>query len=243
MANLYKRANDCYYQADGAIRGPVTRQELLDKLAAGELAPETPVYREGEPQWHPLNAAEPVIVPEPAGPGKKLTEYYELLCCTLAAVPLLLAAGFLLALMKSVLWTASWGLAALVWWVAVPALLLAFCRESGRSGGLRIPWYAFTLFLPLVNVIGYTGILGTWNRAWKDGSRETPSAVFWQWSFGFWLLVWQAGWLGWQPNWRGALPVFGIPLLLVLALWRWARCHRILALRRWTAEAEDHSGR
>jgi len=47
-----------FYEQQGERRGPVTREDLLARLAAGEITPATLVWREGLKGWIPLSSSE-----------------------------------------------------------------------------------------------------------------------------------------------------------------------------------------
>jgi uncharacterized RDD family membrane protein YckC len=46
-----------YYAVNGQQTGPVSEEELRQKVATGGLTPDTLVWREGMPEWQPFSAA------------------------------------------------------------------------------------------------------------------------------------------------------------------------------------------
>jgi uncharacterized membrane protein YjgN (DUF898 family) len=64
-----------YYEAKGEQRGPVSEEDLLQLVSAGQVRAETLVWREGWPEWRPWGAVAGVSVPAggatppPTAPG------------------------------------------------------------------------------------------------------------------------------------------------------------------------------
>jgi uncharacterized RDD family membrane protein YckC len=55
-----------YYVNDGEPAGPISDEQLLSKLQAGEVLPTTLVWRTGMAEWQPASAVAPAPVPAPA---------------------------------------------------------------------------------------------------------------------------------------------------------------------------------
>jgi hypothetical protein len=49
-------SNEWFYEVDGSRKGPVQPNELKSLADAGKIKPDTPVWREGMPQWAPAKA-------------------------------------------------------------------------------------------------------------------------------------------------------------------------------------------
>lgn len=58
-----------FFAKDGAQQGPVEQEELLKRLASGELSAETLVWREGLADWMPLGKCEELKTAPPATPA------------------------------------------------------------------------------------------------------------------------------------------------------------------------------
>lgn len=43
-----------FVDAQGSRNGPISEADFINGIAAGTISPETPVWRTGEPDWHPL---------------------------------------------------------------------------------------------------------------------------------------------------------------------------------------------
>jgi len=64
-------ARDKYHYAEnGVTRGPLTLRQLRELAKAGEIQPQTLVWKEGSPEWVPANSVKGLLPAVPAAPGQ-----------------------------------------------------------------------------------------------------------------------------------------------------------------------------